>query len=708
MKKTMMTATLVLALGLMVWVAKVSEAVPDVIEAVPDVTEAVPEVNEAAAMISGAEPMGRAFTYQGSLNDAGSPADGLYDFQLKLFDDVNTVTGNQVGNTIDINDLDVVEGQFTVELDFGSDVFNGDARWLETTVAQSDGSDPCTLTPRVELTPTPYAIYAETAGAGHSLDAADGSPTDVVYVNNGGNVGIGTTDPLSKLSVVGTGSFSGNVGIGTTNPLSKLYIQMFGSSTPVFPSYNRPGLVIKGGGFNIGNQLEVQDSSGNTRFLVDGGGKVGIGTPSPLAKLHVEESGTGYAGNFEQTGSENTTGGLNVTTAAGQYGAKILNQGGYSSLSYGLHVTSEKDTGGYAYGIRSIASHNNSRAYGLRSDATSTNSAAIGGYIIANAGGGSAQGIYIDADSTSAFGGAIGIDLSSDSANGEAHGVRSKVGAGSGSTSSLYGIYSYGSHSGTSGTSYGLWSDVWGSDEGDSYGIYSEARKQNTDTGGMAYGGYFKGNNFRSGGDSYGVYGKATGSNVTSYGVYGEALGSYGTNYGVYGYAAYGTTNYAGYFDGDVRVDGNLEIYSGSTLVLELGAGLDYAEGFDVSDSKEINPGTVLIIDADNPGKLAMSDKAYDSKVAGIVAGANGIGSGVRLGTGEFDHDVALAGRVYCNVDATEAGVEPGDLLTTSATPGYAMKSTDYARAQGAILGKAMESLQKGRKGQILVLVTLQ
>jgi hypothetical protein len=154
---------------------------------------------------------------------------------------------------------------------------------------------------------------------------------------------------------------------------------------------------------------------------------------------------------------------------------------------------------------------------------------------------------------------------------------------------------------------------------------------------------------------------------------------------------------------------GNILIESSDgTDVLELGEGLDYAEGFDVSESTQIDAGTVLIIDADNPGKLAISVKAYDSKVAGIVAGAKGIGSGVRLGAGQFDHDVALAGRVYCNVDATEMAVEPGDLLTTSATPGYAMKSTDYMRAQGAILGKAMESLEKGQKGQILVLVTLQ
>jgi hypothetical protein len=142
--------------------------------------------------------------------------------------------------------------------------------------------------------------------------------------------------------------------------------------------------------------------------------------------------------------------------------------------------------------------------------------------------------------------------------------------------------------------------------------------------------------------------------------------------------------------------------------VMELGQGLDYAEGFNISGENKINPGSVLIIDPANPGKLKLSHDAYDKKVAGIVASAKGLGSGVRLGAGLFDYDVALAGRVYCNVDATEFGIEPGDLLTTSAKSGYAAKAVDYTRAQGAILGKAMEPLEKGRTGQILVLVTLQ
>ncbi len=155
---------------------------------------------------------------------------------------------------------------------------------------------------------------------------------------------------------------------------------------------------------------------------------------------------------------------------------------------------------------------------------------------------------------------------------------------------------------------------------------------------------------------------------------------------------------------------GNVLIRSASTgdSVIELGEGLDYAEGFDVSGELKPEPGSVLSIDPANPGRLTPSCCAYDSKVAGIVAGAESLGSGVRLGVGQFDCDVALAGRVYCNVDATEEAILPGDLLTTSPLSGYAMKAADAGRSAGAILGKAMQPLEKGRQAKILVLVTLQ
>jgi hypothetical protein len=255
--------------------------------------------------------------------------------------------------------------------------------------------------------------------------------------------------------------------------------------------------------------------------------------------------------------------------------------------------------------------------------------------------------------------------------------------------------------------------DIWPMSDSE-IGIYGES----TDVGGVAVygnasyagpdthlayqcGGYFVAN----GPKGYGVRG------IGWTGVYGESTeDGYGGYFKGQGdnacgiYARGGQDGYAADFKGNVIIR---SLYTDDPVV-ELGQGLDYAEGFDVSDKKDIGPGSVLIIDPDNPGKLTVSDKAYDSKVAGIVAGAKEFSSGVRLGPDQFDYDVALAGRVYCNVDATESAVEPGDLLTTSAIPGYAMKVTDYELAQGAILGKAMERLEEGERGQILVLVTLQ
>jgi hypothetical protein len=73
----------------------------------------------------------------------------------------------------------------------------------------------------------------------------------------------------------------------------------------------------------------------------------------------------------------------------------------------------------------------------------------------------------------------------------------------------------------------------------------------------------------------------------------------------------------------------------------------------------------------------------------------------------EGGQNVALSGRVYVQVDASNGAIEAGDLLTTSATPGCAMKVTDHARAQGAVIGKAMTGLAQG-KGMVLVLVSLQ
>ena len=118
----------------------------------------------------------------------------------------------------------------------------------------------------------------------------------------------------------------------------------------------------------------------------------------------------------------------------------------------------------------------------------------------------------------------------------------------------------------------------------------------------------------------------------------------------------------------------------------------------------------MVVIDELHPGQLKMSNESYDTHVAGVVSGANGISPGIQMqqqGALEGGKNVSLTGRVYVQADTSNGPIKPGDLLTTSDRPGYAMKVTDHSRAAGAILGKAMSGLNEG-KGMVLVLVTLQ
>jgi hypothetical protein len=101
--------------------------------------------------------MGTAFTYQGRLIDGGNLANGEYDFEFKLYDAPSD--GTQIGSTVTVEDVTVIDGLFTVKLDFGSGAFRGDARYLEIGVRPGGSTGAyTTLDTRQELTPAPYAL----------------------------------------------------------------------------------------------------------------------------------------------------------------------------------------------------------------------------------------------------------------------------------------------------------------------------------------------------------------------------------------------------------------------------------------------------------------------------------------------------------------------------------------------------------------------
>ncbi|SEA00147.1 hypothetical protein SAMN05660964_00734 [Thiothrix caldifontis] len=156
---------------------------------------------------------------------------------------------------------------------------------------------------------------------------------------------------------------------------------------------------------------------------------------------------------------------------------------------------------------------------------------------------------------------------------------------------------------------------------------------------------------------------------------------------------------------------GNLFLNEGSLFVNKgdvILTGADCAEEFDVSSFDLAESGTVMVID--DTGALKMSDKPYDTRVAGVISGAGEYKPGLvldRRHSQKRRQAIALIGKVYCKVDAQYGAIDIGDLLTSSATLGHAMKASDPAKSFGAILGKALSRLSDGQ-GLIPILVTLQ
>lgn len=162
------------------------------------------------------------------------------------------------------------------------------------------------------------------------------------------------------------------------------------------------------------------------------------------------------------------------------------------------------------------------------------------------------------------------------------------------------------------------------------------------------------------------------------------------------------------------RKDGDNKTIDNCTIRLDAASGdinlnnADCAEDFDIAETEGAVPGAVMVID--EGGKLRPSREAYDKRVAGVLSGAGDFKPGIVLDKKQTGGDrlpVALVGKVYCHADAQFSAIEVGDLLTTSATPGHAMKATDPLRAFGAVIGKALRPLQSGR-GLIPILIALQ
>ena len=312
-------------------------------------------------LLGGVHPaaaIGTAFTYQGRLVDAGSPATGLYDMRYTVWD--SAVTGLQVGGALVLSPVSVSSGLFTVPLDFGAGIFTGPDRYLQIESRVFGGPTYSLITPRQKLSPTPYAIMANSVAATVGAVPDAGLTANVALLNRNpqtfsgsntfGTVGITGNllfpDPNSSIQFPAT--------LGANKPMINMFASGFGNAdrmviahSPAFPNYG----------------LQYQDGADKFNFLGFGvaamtvdlsNQRVGIGTTNPATPLDLQ------GGNWNVAGSEgdfrigNASYRLKIGVATGGGGAgdtRIYASGGSSRLILGSNTNDVLSVVGTAVAI---------------------------------------------------------------------------------------------------------------------------------------------------------------------------------------------------------------------------------------------------------------------------------------------------------------------------------------------------------------------
>jgi hypothetical protein len=555
----------------------------------------------------------------------------------------------------------------------------------------------------------------------------------VISETAGGNVGIGTANPLTKLQVVG-----GSLSIDADQPIRKA-----GDNAIVGYASALPGITIGSG--SPGDKV-IFNAGGGERLRIDSNGNVGIGTANPLTKLQVVGGSLSIdadqpirkAGDNAILGYASALPG--ITIGSGSLGDKVVfNAGGSERLrvesngNVGIGTTNPQfklDVAGRMRVKQQTNSATNTAGIWFNQIGPGNDQAFVGMEDDTHVGlfGNTGAGWGFIMDTTS--GGVV--------ANGDLH-VNGGLSGGSFSGNSLAsntGISTDGANLNNGTITPGLTFGGGGSGEGisskrtsggnqfglDFYTNFTN-RMSITNGGNICIGPCFPINgtvNVATAttgfiGVPVAVY--ASGDTTNGFGIYGS--GGFGTNsVGVRG------ESYRGVGVVAQTVIGNLvEGINGSSRVFHIDyngtytAGSDFAEALPASGNRAgYEPGDVLVLSIKTPGKIEKSSRPYDPRVAGIYSTRPGMLGADKNGTERVDPDdvpVAIVGIVPAKVSAMNGPIQAGDLLTTSTIPGYAMKASPVlvrgvkVYRTGTILGKALEPLKQGH-GLIKVLVTLR
>ncbi len=269
------------------------------------------------------------FTYQGRLTDTGAPANGSYDLQFGLFD--NSSGGTQIGSTLTRMGVAVSAGTFAVQLDFGVSAFQGADRFLEIGVRPSGGGNFTTLSPRQQISSTPYAIRTLSTATADALSSACVACVQDSQINQVGGSKVTGTIPVASMpagssnyvqnttsqqssanfNISGNGTVGGNliasgsVGIGINAPTTRLdvrgHLTLDAGTDPILNTgtgntelnrylelINSPSSQsasgLKAGGLLVADSYSFGNPGKNDLIVK---GNTGMGLSNPVSKLHL-------------------------------------------------------------------------------------------------------------------------------------------------------------------------------------------------------------------------------------------------------------------------------------------------------------------------------------------------------------------------------------------------------------------------------------
>ncbi|HXA44573.1 MAG TPA: hypothetical protein VNZ25_03630 [Candidatus Angelobacter sp.] len=638
-----------------------------------------------ASMLLSGIAQGTAFTYQGRLYDGANPANGKYDLRFNVYSLVSG--GSLLAGPVTNSPVVVSNGLFTTAIDFGADVFNGQTCWLDI-AARSNGTAVTFtgLTPRQPINPTPYAIYAETA-------SATGLEGTIPSGELGGTYGNPVTFNNTSDSFSGNGSGLTGVNASLLDGLTPANFWQTTGNAGTTPGPNYAG--------TSDDEPFDLDSYGSRGFEITYAARSSIYFVYHQYAMNVNAGywgnsisagviGATIAGGGDEAGGLVLGGGLtsyanSVTNDFGAVGGGYSNMAGYAGAVPGGYENSATGTGSFAAGAYASATYNDSFVWSDGSTTTFSDNGPDEFKILAT--GGVGIGTVNAPQQALSVRAGLNIDQANLNSgfinNGNTNGYGLTFGSGSGEGIASERV--------AGGNQYGL----------DFYTSFAQRMSLNNSGNLMLNGNDLE---LNDGDPNDGLGYRTSVAGISSNGGDGPFLYGYDSGY----LGTRGPDSVALYWDWHNNVTVNGHFYCNA---ITINGGSDLAEPFKISGSNhEVPRGAVVVIDDQNPGHLKLSNRTYDTRVAGVVSGANGINPGIQMqqqGLLEGGQNVALTGRVYVQADTSNGAIVPGDMLTTSSEPGYAMKVTDHARAAGAILGKAMGGLSEG-KGMVLVLVTLQ